>query len=107
MQFDPTISAGTIITLITIIFVGSGFYYRQVYDGKRFRLDITDIKLDLKSLNIVIVDMARQKERLDNQGERFNQQDARLDAFIHEFKEEIRELRRGEGLITKFKDRPA
>lgn len=101
MIFDPTISYGTIITIITILFAGSGFYYRQVYDSKRFKADIIDIKADLKLLNQVVIESARQKERLDNQGGRFNQIDERLDAMHKEFRDDIRELRRGEGLIRE------
>jgi len=34
--------------------------------------DIADIKFDLKALNKVVMDVALQNQRLDNQGERLN-----------------------------------
>ncbi len=43
-----------------------GFYWRLVYELKNFREDVIDIKIDLKQLNKVIMDLALQNQRLNN-----------------------------------------
>jgi hypothetical protein len=50
-MIDWTINFGHIITMAMILFAGAGFYYRQLYDGRAFKSDIKEIKLDLKVLN--------------------------------------------------------
>lgn len=65
IQFDPSISFGALVTLVTILIAGLGFYWRQVYDSKRFKEDIVDIKTDLKQLNDIIIKLALQTQRMD------------------------------------------
>jgi len=76
------------ITLAAIFISGIGFYWRQVYDSKLFKEDIIEIKLNLAALNELIVKMALQTQRLDNQGDRLN----RIEVLIDE-------LRHGKGFI--------
>jgi hypothetical protein len=82
------VSLGSIINALSIFFVGAGFYWKQVYDSRSFKLDIAEIKLDLKVLNKVMIDLALQNQRLDNQGERLNSIDRHID-----------EIRHGQGLV--------
>lgn len=82
------ISLGNLLTCISIIFAGSSFYWKQLYDSKSFKIDITEIKAELKVLGKIITDIALQNQRLDNQGERINRIDQHID-----------EIRRGEGFI--------
>lgn len=88
VTFNPEITAGALITIASILFVATGFYWQTLNDSRRFKSDITDIKMDLKTLNKVITDLAIQTTRLDTQGERINRLDARID-----------ELRHGKGFI--------
>lgn len=76
------ITTGIIVT--TII----GFYWRQTYDSQMFKDTLIDIKQDIKNLNQVVSKLAVQEQRLDNQGERLNRIDARID-----------QLREGKGYI--------
>lgn len=69
--------------------MGIGFYWQTVIDSRNFKSDIVEIKMDLKILNKVITDVALQNQRLDNQGDRLNRIDIRMD-----------ELRHGRGYIT-------
>lgn len=85
------LSSGVVTALITIlaIFVsGIGFYWKQVYDSKFFKQEITDIKAYLKTLNDVVLRLALQTERLDGQGIRIG----RLENVIDE-------LRHGKGFV--------
>lgn len=77
------ISLGSIINALSIIFVGAGFYWKQVYDSKAFKQDIFEIKVDLKALNKIMIDLALQNQRLDNQGERLNVIDRHIDELRH------------------------
>ncbi len=52
------ISLGTLITLVTVIFAGAGFYWRQTYDASVIKEDIRDIKEDIKILNKLIIESA-------------------------------------------------
>ncbi len=52
------ISLGTIVTLITLLFVESGFYWKTTFDAKEIKSDIRDIKEDIKILNQVIISSA-------------------------------------------------
>lgn len=83
MIVDWTISLGNIFTIAFMLFVAVGFYWRQIYDSKEFKEDISDIKIDLKGLNRVITELALQNQRLDNFTERLNRMDIRLDEFSH------------------------
>jgi len=51
MNVDPTINIGHIITIVMILFAGTGFYWRQLYDGRASKSDIHDIKVDVKLLS--------------------------------------------------------
>ncbi len=82
-MIDWTISLGNIGTVVAIVFVGGGFYWQQVLDSRRFKLDIVEIKTDLKILNKVITDIALQNQRIDNQAERLNRLDSRIDELRH------------------------
>lgn len=82
------ISLGNLLTSVSILFIGAGFYWQTLYDSKVFKRDILDIKTDLKVLNKLVTDIALQNQRLDNQGERLNNIDRHID-----------EMRRGEGFI--------
>lgn len=83
------ISLGSLLTVLSVMGVGFGFYYQTLYDSRRFKSDINEIKTDLKVLNKIIADLAVQTSRLDNQAERLNRFDARLD-----------ELRHGKGFVS-------
>lgn len=80
---DWTISLGNILTVLSILFFGSGFYWKQLIDSKIFKEDIVEIKSDLKILNKVITDLAIQSSRLDSHVERLNRMDRRMDDFSH------------------------
>ncbi len=92
-MIEWTISLGSILTLIFIVFSGVGFYWRQVYDAKEFKEDITEIKLDIKILNKVIIDMALQTERLNNISKRVDRVEVKVDELSH-----------GEGFIIRKED---
>lgn len=83
------ISLGSLLTVLTVLGVGFSFYYQTLYDSRRFKSDINEIKGDLKVLNKIIADLAVQTNRLDNQAERLNRLDSRID-----------ELRHGKGFIN-------
>jgi hypothetical protein len=83
------ISLGSLLTICTILFAGLGFYFQTLYDSKTFRVDISEIKTDLRVLNKVIADLAVQTSRLDNQADRLNRLDVRID-----------ELRHGKGFVS-------
>lgn len=77
-----------IITTGVIVSAIIGFYWRQTYDSQMFKDTLIDIKQDIKNLNLVVAKLAVQEQRLDNQGERLNRIDARID-----------QLREGKGFI--------
>jgi hypothetical protein len=95
------VNVGSLLIVASIIFSAGGFYAVSRRDEKQNKIDvdriskdlkddINDIKSDLKALNKVVMDVALQNQRLDQQEERLNLLDKRFD-----------ELRRGEGLITE------
>jgi len=99
-----SINSGVLLTVGSIVFSAGAFYAVSRRDAQATRadmlrmnadtrLDIADIKSDLKALNKVVMDVALQNQRLDNQGERLNVIEKRFEARWDE-------LRRGEGLIT-------
>lgn len=87
---DWTVNIGQIGTIGAIIFAAGGFYY----GSQRMKLDITEIKADLKMLNKVVMDVALQNQRIDNLEHRI---DERFGALEHRWDE----VRRGEGLIRE------
>ena len=100
-----SINAGVLLTVCSIVFSAGAFYAVSRRDAQTIRSDlqrtnaemkedIADIKFDLKALNKVVMDVALQNQRLDNQGERLNVIEKRFEARWDE-------LRRGEGLITR------
>jgi hypothetical protein len=82
-----------VVTMAAIFVSGIGFYWRQVYDSKMFKEDIKAIKESLLSLNDVVVKLALQHQRLDNQAERISRTEALVD-----------ELRHGKGIVNKDVD---
>lgn len=58
------INVGHLITMGMILFAGAGFYYRQLYDGRAFKLDIKEIKLDLKTINEAVSNQKLIEHRL-------------------------------------------
>lgn len=100
-NFNWEISLGTLISLATVIFAAGGFYAFAKNLGNNmttltttFTKQVDDIKEDLKSLNKVIMDVAVQNKRIDNLEERNNSEIAHL-------KEDIRDLKHGDGFIKK------
>lgn len=95
-----SINAGVMLTVGSIVFSAGAFYAVSRRDAQATRADmlrmngevkddINDIKSDLKALNKVMMDVAVQNTRLDNQDKRLTAMETRWD-----------EVRRGEGLIT-------
>jgi hypothetical protein len=72
------ISIGTIITLVSMLFVASGFFWRTTYDSKEIKSDIKDIKEDIKVLNKLAIESAVLRQEIKNL-------DNRLDLFEHRF----------------------
>ena len=85
-MIDWTINLGNMISIGAVLVMVGKFYA----DNRRAGADISDIKADIKSLNAVVTQVALQNQRLDNQGTQLAQ-----------VRQEISELRRGEGLITQ------
>lgn len=65
MMFEWTINIGTLLMIGTIVFTITGLYWKLRNDTTNFREDVVDMKLELKSLSKVIVDLALQTQRLD------------------------------------------
>ena len=80
------ISLGTIVTTATILFAVAGFYWKQTLDSQQIKEDVQEIKGDLKVLNKVIIDMAVQTQRLDNQAERLTLFERRFDKVLEYIK---------------------
>ena|ERR1700677_684088 len=97
MSIDWNLNAGNILTILAIMSVGFGFYYRQVYDGKQFKVDIADIKVDLKELNKIVIALAVQKERIDSQDKRMDNQGQHINRLykMHD------DLSRGRGYLQR------
>lgn len=73
------ISIGTIVTLITLLFVASGFYWKTTFDAKEIKSDVKDIKEDIKILNQLVIgsavltkDVSYLKDRIDLFERRFD-----------------------------------
>lgn len=64
-MFEWTLNVGTLLTIFTIIFTAASVYVKHQYNSDRFLKDIVDIKLDLKQLNKIVMDLALQNQRLD------------------------------------------
>lgn len=90
VTFNPEVTLGAILTVLSMLFIAAGFYFQTSYDSRRFKSDIQDIKTDLKILNKLVTDIALQNQRLDAQAERLNRLDSRID-----------ELRHGKGFIKE------
>lgn len=116
---DMTLTLGEIVIASTIVFSAGGFYAATREQAKQAKKDkeaqaaqakkdndalqgdITDIKADLKTLNKVVMDVALQNQRLDNQAERITQIERRSDERLTSLERRWDEVRRGEGLITR------
>jgi hypothetical protein len=88
MTIDWNISLGNILTIATMIMGIVLFVLRNVGDTRvkeaqavTLREDVILIKADLKSLNKIVTEIAVQNSRLDNQGERMNSYDKRVDSL--------------------------
>jgi hypothetical protein len=77
------VSLGSIFTIITVIFFGGGFYWKQLNDSRVFKENIVEIKSDLKILNRLVTDLALQSQRLDNQAERISRIERQYDELSH------------------------
>lgn len=95
------LNLSSLIVAATVVFSAGGFYYASRGDNKRIKDDITDIKTDLKTLNKVVMDVALQNQRLDNQADRITQVERRSDERLTSLERRWDEVRRGEGLITE------
>ena len=82
-------NVSSLIAICAAFLAVGGFYWRLIYELKHFREDVIDIKLDLKQLNKVIMDLALQNQRLDNQGTQLTRMAA-----------EIEDLRHGKGFVV-------
>lgn len=87
-MWEWTFSAENMVTLGLILFSVAGFYWKTTYDATLFRETLVEIKVEIKDLHKVVVELATQKQRLDSQGDRLNRLDARMD-----------QLREGKGYI--------
>lgn len=87
-MLEWTFSIGNLATLGLILFSIAGFYHKTNSDNALFRETLNELKLEIKDLHKVVVELATQKQRLDSQGDRLNRLDARLD-----------QLREGKGFI--------
>lgn len=82
-MIEWSISLGSILILLTIAFSGVGFYWRQVYDSTQFKADIIDIKIDIKALGKVLIDMALQSERMLTLSKRLDRLEVSVDDLKH------------------------
>jgi hypothetical protein len=84
------VNLGNLLVVASILFSAGGFYAVSRWDSKQIKIDlnrtnreikedITDIKVDLKTLNKVVMDVAVQNQRLDNQAERISLLEKRND----------------------------
>ena len=80
------ISLGSLLTSIPILFAIAGFYWKQTLDAKQIKDDVADIKIDLKTLNKVIIDMAVQTQRTDSLVDRLNLFERRFDKVLEYIK---------------------
>lgn len=61
--------------------------------------DVGDLKEDIKALNKIVIDVARQHDRLDNQGERIGNLERALTARLEAQERRWDELRHGKGFV--------
>lgn len=87
-MFEWTLNIGTLLTILTIVVTAASFYSKHEFNANQFKIDIGDIKLDLKQLNKVIMDLALQSQRLDTQGE-----------WVARIAREVEELKHGKGFV--------
>lgn len=94
-SLDLSINLGTVISLLTIVFAAGGFYVFTKNLGKAldaFKIQVDEIKDDLKLLNKVVMDVALSNQRQDNFEKRTD------DRFKH-VEDDIREMKHGKGFI--------
>lgn len=84
-NLEWTLNLGTVLTFIII---GLSSYFVMKAEMAHLKVGMNEIKDNLKALNQVIIDLAVQDKRLDNQGEQLN-----LLRF------EMSELKHGKGLV--------
>lgn len=110
MTVDWTINLGNIATIATMIGAALLFLMRSAGDAKvkdvhavTLREDVNLIKADLKALNKVVTDLAVQNTRLNNQGERMNAYDKRVEGIEERMmlmQRDYNLLRSGRGFIA-------
>lgn len=93
MSFDWTLNVGHIATLIGVLFVGAGFYYTTKYDNKNLKEDVKDIKSDIRVLNGLVTDMARQVQRQNDYDRRLDQMEHAFDKRLTTAESDIRDIR--------------
>jgi hypothetical protein len=97
------LNLGSLLIVASVIFSAGGFYYASRGDQRRMKEDIDDIKLDLKALNKVVMDVALQNARIDNLAQAATQREKRNDERFLALERRWEELRRGDGIITKVR----
>jgi hypothetical protein len=85
-EFDWSIN---ISLVLSVVFVGGGFFFLTKSDMRRFRTDVADIKTDLKVLNKIVIDSAVSSSRLDTQAQE-----------IAMLRQTIYDMQRGRGFIA-------
>lgn len=97
--FNPEINLGTIISLLTFVFLAGGFYASvKGLFNKVGNLIVTVDKMqdalaqDIKALNKVVTDVALNNQQLNNLEARYNRESADL-------KEEVRDLKHWLGFM--------
>ena|SRR5215467_3706399 len=97
MTFNWEISVGSIMAVMTVIAGIFGFYYSTRNDMQQLKDAMTAVKDDLKMLNKVVMDVALSNVRQDNFEKRTD------DRFKH-MEEDIREMKHGDGFVTKRRE---
>lgn len=90
ISFDPTISLGTILSIVGYGGAGLAFVLWLKSDIRMLAFRMGEVEKVTMHISVVMTQVAIQNNRLDNQGERMNRLDARLDGFA-----------KGEGMITQ------
>lgn len=88
IQFEPVLNFGTLIAIAAVVFTGIGFYYITKSDMANLKMNVVEIKNDIRILNKVITEVAVQDKRLDIQAEQLNQ-----------IRQELIDLRHGRGFV--------
>lgn len=92
ISFNPEINLGTVISLLTFIFLAGGFYvsvktlFKQV---AAMQEDLIAFREDLKLLNKVITDVALSNQRQDNFETRYNRETADLRDDVKELRQRL------------------